>query len=1068
MAKKTSRRKPRARNAAKRTPRARVADADPQGDLIVPESIVDTMSQDELDRALATGQDREALEDYFGPELYRELSVLAGQVQRKSVRGGPPVAILPGIMGSELSLTSGNKARVIWLNYLQVFLGRTQSLRLDGGGSKNISATGVLERYYTKLRLRLRNKGYDARFIPFDWRKSLGELGAALLSEISEAEKGRIHLVCHSMGGLVARAAALKSRKHFDRIIQLGTPNFGSLAPVTAMRGANSTARKVAALDASQDLQDYIRLFASFPGLLEMIPNPGRYPHGDLFDRDNWPANTDPAVSAKALAAARAVQKNALAGGDEKFWLIAGVDQETIVRAELDQARKEFTYFSSTEGDGTVPLALALLDDVKTYFVAEEHGALPNNTDVAEAVDDILRTGATDVLPSTRAARAAPREKPITETQLIARLAAEGTRATIPTSREQRHLLEEFLSVSSKDRETIGGAAPGRPPASEAETAPSELSRSRSIVVGRKRQGAIEINLAFGSITEADARAIVLGIYEKVIPSGAAKAVDQALDGAVGRYVDRRIFNGGLGEITVIPASRRQLRTEFVVFTGLGSFDQFSSGQLQTIGANLARMLVDTSIEDVAMVPFGGGAGFASDIILRNFLTGFLAGLRDADTKQGFRRLTICEIDRSKYTALVAEVLELTTTGLFDDFETTVDQIELPQPRLPATKVPRATALGGPEPIYLIARRYSSRPDIPQDKGDLMECSILGGGTTAAILSDRFEVDPDVLDRDFRELDEGRFSEADLKVLGKRIADEFVGSKISGALAQFLSANPESPLIVLHDAGASRIPWEALRLEKPNPGEIIPALQGGLSRRYLTHDLSVGKWLSARIVDDRLDILLIVNPTEDLPGAEEEGHRVEEIVSRVNSARLTKIEGAEATKDRLQALFQSGDFDVVHYAGHAFFDPEVRHRSGILCAGGQEVLSGMDLAGLVSLPALVVCNACQSGQIRGAGAAKPRVRRKPTTRTEIGRNVSFAESFLRGGIANYVGTHWSVGDAAAKDFAQTLYTRLADGDSMNTAVTQARQVVRQKASSKDWADYIHYGDPDFVLKAGVD
>jgi pimeloyl-ACP methyl ester carboxylesterase len=209
MARKSSRRKPRARKAAQRTPKARAAEVPPQSDLVVPESIVDTMSQDALDRALATGQDREALEDYFGPELYRELSVLAGEVQRKSVRGGPPVAILPGIMGSELSLTTSHRTRVIWLNYLQIFLGNTRSLKL---GNKNVSATGVLERYYTKLRLRLQNKGYDARFIPFDWRKSLGQLGAALLSEISESEKGRIHLVCHSMGGLVARAAALKCK----------------------------------------------------------------------------------------------------------------------------------------------------------------------------------------------------------------------------------------------------------------------------------------------------------------------------------------------------------------------------------------------------------------------------------------------------------------------------------------------------------------------------------------------------------------------------------------------------------------------------------------------------------------------------------------------------------------------------------------------------------------------------------------------------------------------------------------------------------------------------------------
>jgi CHAT domain-containing protein len=219
-------------------------------------------------------------------------------------------------------------------------------------------------------------------------------------------------------------------------------------------------------------------------------------------------------------------------------------------------------------------------------------------------------------------------------------------------------------------------------------------------------------------------------------------------------------------------------------------------------------------------------------------------------------------------------------------------------------------------------------------------------------------------------------------------------------------------------------------------------------------------------------VLLVVNPTLDLDGAEAEGERVRGVISGITDTRLTVVHGAEATRPNLIDLLKSGRFDALHYAGHAFFDPRARHRSGILCAGG-EVLSGVDMAELSSLPALVVCNACESARVRGqatirthspGGGIEHTVRKAPSgVREEIARNVSFAEAFLRGGIANYVGTHWPVGDTPAVEFATALYTGLARGETMNEAIRAGRQAVEAN-NSKDWADYIHYGDPNFALK----
>ena len=104
--------------------------------------------------------------------------------------------------------------------------------------------------------------------------------------------------------------------------------------------------------------------------------------------------------------------------------------------------------------------------------------------------------------------------------------------------------------------------------------------------------------------------------------------------------------------------------------------------------------------------------------------------------------------------------------------------------------------------------------------------------------------------------------------------------------------------------------------------------------------------------------------TGDLPGAVEEGERVAKLLAQLPGAGITAIRGGDATRARLLAEFRSGDYDSIHFAGHAYFDAAAPASSGILCAGGR-VLSGADLAAMDSVPALVFFNACESGRLPG-------------------------------------------------------------------------------------------------------
>jgi CHAT domain-containing protein len=111
---------------------------------------------------------------------------------------------------------------------------------------------------------------------------------------------------------------------------------------------------------------------------------------------------------------------------------------------------------------------------------------------------------------------------------------------------------------------------------------------------------------------------------------------------------------------------------------------------------------------------------------------------------------------------------------------------------------------------------------------------------------------------------------------------------------------------------------------------------------------------------------------------------------------------------------------------------------------------------LSQLPSLVFFNACEAARVRLASG-------RLTATKELARGtISFAESFLAGGVANYLGTYWPVSDTGAATFADTFYTGLLHGEALGTSLLKGRNAVRTK-NIGDWANYVLYGNPDFQL-----
>jgi CHAT domain-containing protein len=70
---------------------------------------------------------------------------------------------------------------------------------------------------------------------------------------------------------------------------------------------------------------------------------------------------------------------------------------------------------------------------------------------------------------------------------------------------------------------------------------------------------------------------------------------------------------------------------------------------------------------------------------------------------------------------------------------------------------------------------------------------------------------------------------------------------------------------------------------------------------------------------------------------------------------------------------------------------------------------------------------------------------------------------LVNGIANFIGTYWPVDDVAASRFANAFYAGLLAGKPLSVAMREARQTAKA-INSRDWANYLHFGDPLYVLR----
>lgn len=278
-----------------------------------------------------------------------------------------------------------------------------------------------------------------------------------------------------------------------------------------------------------------------------------------------------------------------------------------------------------------------------------------------------------------------------------------------------------------------------------------------------------------------------------------------------------------------------------------------------------------------------------------------------------------------------------------------------------------------------------------------------------------------------------------LREIGQIFRDELlsldVKEKIQATKADYLILHLDDQLV--------HIPWELLHdgqqflCQRFNMGRLVKTRQA----------VSSGK---SRRLARPLKMLILADPKGDLKGAYKEGTEIRDYIDQEKEFINVSLQAGNISADFIKGKLRN--FDLVHYAGHADYDPDNPANSGWRLTNGlisaQEI---MKMSRTAVMPALIFSNACQS-------ARTEEWRINEAFQDEI---FGLANAFILSGVKHYVGTFWEILDEPSRLFAIEFYKRLLAGSTLGEAMRLSRSMLIKKYGEETivWASYLLYGDP---------
>ena len=269
-----------------------------------------------------------------------------------------------------------------------------------------------------------------------------------------------------------------------------------------------------------------------------------------------------------------------------------------------------------------------------------------------------------------------------------------------------------------------------------------------------------------------------------------------------------------------------------------------------------------------------------------------------------------------------------------------------------------------------------------------------------------------------------------LDSLGNKISEIFIPDNIMKNLQTI-----KDPIIIESNDG--EILWETI-----HDGNNFIALEHPIGRVLKTKE-------EARVNEfergEKLKFLMICNPTGDLESTEKEVNYIESILKQ--KVIIEKLVREKATRENILKALESGQYDVIHYAGHA--DSESEGQAALLASDGKIFSSEIKKA-LMGRP-YVYLNACGSGK-ESMDESKDA--------TQVSDTEGLASAFILGGAIGFMGAMWRLPDKSAAEFSVSFYDGLIDNLKVGEACRQARLTIRkQNPADITWAAFLQYGDP---------
>ncbi len=1044
------------------TPTGDPATSDPQADL---ESAMEVADSDGVAAAIDAVS-----------ELPSKFSDAIDQIAGGPVRhpGGPAkpagdVVILPGIMGSLLETDEG----LVWIDPWKLMRGRFSTLSLDRPTQAGRAAG--LNMAYAALAAKL-SATWRVHLFPFDWRQdirtSADRLNEFIRTVVMADGKRPVHLVAHSMGGLVARSFIQRHGETWDemdadkhrnggRLIMLGTPNQGSYAIPLALAGDDMLVKGLAAVDLRNSKADIARVVATFPGMYQMLPAPSLDVDDDhvrLFDATAWSNAT---VDEALLHDARSFHGELDAGHDvdkdaPRMVYVAGDQQRTPGRIVIDGDQHHFGV--TDEGDGRVLHRSGALEGVQTYYALTGHGALASDAVVLDTLDDLLKHGTTEHLSTSRYPRRGGADEPTT--------------ATIPAGEVDRDPLTPAA------RGAGGALRRDDVAATMADSLSSYVVHPAGTGVTTAHEG-LRVSVTHASL-EQSRHPVIVGHYRGIPPEGAEGFLDWRLGGALSRRFVADEYPDEPGEAIYVAGTSQRPSGGLVV--GLGDFGELTRSKLvKSIRTAVARRALaaneagETGPIGVSSVLVGspGDYDLTLGVAMSAIVEGFARAAIDIEKLDGMScRLTELEIVELYEARAIraAQQLGQIVGALPVEIARAVPisaDAELRNGRGRRPGLPTRENSGA-WPRFVIERRLPPCPprddhddDKPYPCGDQVEAPAqtlptleftqLGRGAQVDRLTVAF--------------DDDKINRLIASAIGNpRAVDEsFALFEMLFPHAQKLELDDADNLHLLVDEDSAFVPWELLYGRGDGRSGTALALRTGMLRQLRPGRGGETVRRTGRRPEGRR-ALVIGDPPADgysrLPGARQEAKEVRDLLTR-NGYDVTALifdddDDPDSAWLRVQSALYRHPYQIIHFATHGEVDDERPERSGLLI-GGTMRLTALDIRQMSATPDLVFVNACHTART-GTGLAAAR----STTRVDqIASN--FALQLMRNGVRAVIAAGWAVDDAAALSFANATYSALLGGDHYGNAVLAGRRAADDRGRSNTWGAYQCYGDPSFSL-----